>query len=309
MNDKKNIKPAKSSEFDALSDMLDLLKLNVNIYHNAKVCGNWRIDEHKLGATCFHIVTLGSCVMHITNTETVVLNHGDLVIFPRELTHHILPTETLTGEQQHLSFTEAQLLPGTGLLCGEVIFNHKGSGFLLDQFPPFFIIENTDNNHWLKAILDMIIFENTSNQPASKSIINRLSELLFTYAIRQHIKDNPDKSGMLRVYDNPRLNKAIQCIHKTPQKNWTLETLSKQAGLSRTLFAESFKSVSGWTPGQYLVWWRMQLAWSLLNKGELVSQVAEKVGYKSESSFSRAFRNMFSISAGKIRRGSTDPDK
>ncbi len=308
MNIKMNIKPAKSSEFDGLSDMLDLLKLNVDIYHNAKVCGNWRIDEHKLGATCFHIVTLGNCVLHIPNTEAVVLNHGDLVIFPRELAHHILPAETLTGDQQHLSFIDAQLFSGTGLLCGEVMFNHKGNGVLLDQFPPFFIIENKGTNHWLKAILDMIVFENSSNQLASKSIINRLSELLFTYAIRQHIKDNPDTSGMLRIYNDSHLIKAIQCIHKTPQKNWTVESLSKEAGLSRTLFSERFKLVSGWTPGQYLVWWRMQIAWSLLSNGELISQVAEKVGYKSESSFSRAFSNMFSISAGKIRRNSTYPN-
>ncbi|VAW64759.1 hypothetical protein MNBD_GAMMA08-367, partial [hydrothermal vent metagenome] len=59
------------------------------------------------------------------------------------------------------------------------------------------------------------------------------------------------------------------------------------------------------TPGQYIVWWRMQIAWSLLNSGQLVSQVAEKVGYQSESSFSRAFYKMFSTTAGKVRRNKT----
>ena len=74
------------------------------------------------------------------------------------------------------------------------------------------------------------------------------------------------------------------------------------------LSTEKFKAISGWTPGQYLIWWRMQLAWSLLNKGESVSQVAEQVGYKSESSFSRAFSKIFSISAGKVRRGKKHKD-
>ncbi|MBL1275405.1 MAG: AraC family transcriptional regulator [Ectothiorhodospiraceae bacterium] len=308
MNDKKYIKTAKSSGLDVLSDVLYLLKLDVDIYHNAKVCGDWRIDEHKLGATCFHIITLGQCVMHIPNAETVVLTHGDLVIFPRELTHHILPMESLTGEQQHLSFSEAQSIPGTGLLCGEVIFKHRGSRLLLDQFPSFFIIKNSSDNVWLKAILDMIIIENTNNQAASRLIINRLSELLFTYAIRQQLNDNPDNSGMLRIYNHSRLSKAIECIHKNPEKNWTLENLAKIAGLSRTLFAENFKAVCGWTPGQYLVWWRMQIAWSLLSKGEMVSQVAEQVGYHSESSFSRAFSKMFSITAGKVRRNGMQRD-
>lgn len=171
------------------------------------------------------------------------------------------------------------------------------------------IIENAGNKHWLKAILNMIVLESTNSQPASKSIINRLSELLFTYAIRQHLEDHPDNSGMLCVYNDDRLVRAIQCIHQTPEKNWTLETLSKEAGLSRTLFSEKFKAISGWTPGQYLVWWRMQIAWSLLTRGELVSQVAEKVGYKSESSFSRAFTKMFSMSAGRVRRNRNNLDE
>ena len=302
MNDINNIKHAKSSGFDALSDILLLLKLDVDIYHNAKVCGDWRIDEHQLGATCFHIVTQGECMMHIPNCEAIRLNLGDLVIFPRELTHHMLPLEIMTGEQQHLSYTEAAALSGTGILCGEVRFQHKGSRFLLDQLPSFFIIKQAENNAWLHAILNMVVYENEHQQPASKTIINRLSELLFTYAIRQHMKDNPDTSGMLKVYSDSRLIKAIQCIHEKPEVSWTLDKLASKAGLSRTLFAEKFKSVSGWTPGQYMVWWRMQIAWSLLNQGELVYQVAEKVGYKSESSFSRAFSKMFSVSAGKVRR-------
>ena len=149
----------------------------------------------------------------------------------------------------------------------------------------------------------MIIHENIHSKPASKSIINRLSELLFTYALRQYLEENPDEVGMLAVYGDTRLVKVIRSIHEAPQNNWTLESLARVAGLSRTVFVETFKSVSGWTPGQYLIWWRMQLAWSLLRKGESVSQVAEKVGYQSESAFSRAFTKMFSISAGKVRRG------
>ena len=303
MNDKKYNLHAKSSDIDTLSEILQLLNLDVDIYHNAKVCGDWRIDEHRLGATCFHIVTQGSCRMQVTDNDPVILKCGDLVIFPRELTHNILPVEAMSGKQQHLSFKQSTALPGTGLLCGEVIFKHSGSRFLLDSLPSYFIIENSSANHWLSALLDLIVQESINEQPASKLIINRLSELLFTYALRQYLSDNPNHSGMLAVYSDPRLARAIQCIHQSPQNNWTLARLAKEAGISRTVFTETFKLVSGWTPGQYLIWWRMQLAWSLLDKGGSVSQVAEKVGYKSESSFSRAFSKTFSISAGKVRRG------
>jgi AraC-like DNA-binding protein len=303
MNDNKYDIGAKSSGFDGLSEVLQLLNLDVDIYHNAKVCGNWRIDEHTLGATCFHIVTLGSCRMYVPGNDPMELQCGDLVIFPREIKHRIGPVEALSGEQQHLSYLQAESLAGTGLLCGEVRFQHKGCRFLLDALPAFFIIRNSNDNPWLKAVLSMIVHENSATQPASKIIINRLSELLFTYALRQYLEDNPDKSGMLFVYSDAHLVKAIRCIHASPQSNWTLERLAKEAGLSRTVFAETFKNVSGWTPGQYLIWWRMQIAWNLLRNGSSVSQVAEHVGYQSDSSFSRAFSKTFSISAGKVRRG------
>lgn len=303
MNDKKVVFWSKSSGFDALSEILALLELDVDIYHNAKVCGDWRIDEHSLGATCFHIVTEGSCQLSVEGGEPTGLQCGDLVIFPRELSHHMLPDDHLVGEQQHLPYNEATALPGTGLLCGEVRFCHLGSRYLLDALPAYFVIRNSSDNHWLSSILAMIVEENQHTRSASKSITNRLAELLFTYALRQYLEDNPDQAGMLAVYGDSRLLAAIQCIHEQPEANWTLDTLAKQAGLSRTVFAETFKTVSGWTPGQYLIWWRMQLAWTLLSKGEAVSRVAEKVGYRSESSFSRAFSKTFAISAGKVRRG------
>lgn len=294
---------ALESKNDAFSQVLQLLKLDVAIYHNAKVCGNWRIDEHRIGATCFHIVTEGRCSLDVPGHFKGVLECGDLVIFPRELTHHMQPLTVLSGEQQHLDYSVAESIDGTGLLCGEVIFQHKGYRYLLDALPPVFIIRCHESVGWLRSLLDMIVMENSQTGPASKVIFNRLSELLFTYAVRQYLTTNLKEVGFLALYGHPRLANAINAVHHAPEKNWTLERMAEQAASSRSSFAETFKKVSGWTVGQYLNWWRMQLAWSLLSKGNSVSQVAAKVGYKSESAFSRAFKNEFLISAGKVRRG------
>ncbi len=303
MNDLNNEINALKSSNDAFSQVLQLLKLDVDIYHNAKVCGNWRIDEHTLGATCFHIVTLGSCLLDVPEHFKGTLECGDLVIFPRELTHTMLPQTKLSGEQQHLGFKESETMDGTGLLCGEVRFEHQGYRTLLDALPPVFIIRCHESEGWLKSLLNMIVFENIQAAPASGVIFNRLSELLFTYAVRQYLSTNADEVGILAIYGHARLAKAVNAIHKMPDKDWTLDSMAAQAALSRSSFAETFKKVSGWTAGQYLYWWRMQLAWSLLRNGENISQVAGKVGYKSESAFSRAFKKEFLVSAGKVRRG------
>lgn len=307
MNADKYINNAQESGIDAFSQILHLLKLDASIYFNAKICGNWRINEHTLSATCFHMVTIGSCVMDVPGHFNQVLNCGDLVIFPRELTHSVVPVAQQTGAQEWLDYRQAQDLEGTGLLCGEMRFQHKGSHYILDALPPVFVLRYDSSNAWLKSLLEMILAESMQVGPASKVLLDKLSELLFTYALRQYLTDHPSEVGMLAVYGHPRLARAAYAIHQNPEQKWTLESMAKEAALSRTSFAETFKAVSGWTPGQYLTWWRMQLAWSLLKDGERTSEVANKVGYQSESAFSRTFQKTFSTAAGKVRRGTIKP--
>jgi len=266
------------------------------IYKNTKAQA-----RHNL--LCFHIVTLGQCFLEVPGYFSGVLNEGDLVIFPRELPHSMKPVKAMMGEQKHLSFNQAQGLEGTGLLCGEVCFQHKGSSYLLDALPPVFIIHYEEAHQWLKSLLQMLVSENLSLGPASKVIFDRLSELLFTYAVRQYLADHPEQVGLLSLYSHERLALAINEIHQKPEQNWSLDQLAKKALMSRTIFAEKFKVISGWTAGQYLTWWRMQLAWDFLKKGESVSSVASSVGYQSEAAFSRAFKKMFDTSPGKLRRG------
>lgn len=303
MNANTYINSAQKYGIDAFSQVLNLLKLDASIYHNAKVCGNWKLNEHTLGATCFHMVTIGSCLLDVPNHLKLILRYGDLVIFPRELAHSMVPDVPLAGDQRHLSYQLSQSIDGTGLMCGEMRFQHAGSQFILDALPPVFIIQYDATNDWLKSLLEMILGESMRESPASKVLLDKLSELLFTYALRQYLMEHPKEVGMLAIYGHSRLSKVIEAIHQHPEREWTLELMAKEAAFSRTTFVETFKSVSGWTPGQYLTWWRMQLAWTFLKEGEKTAEVANKVGYHSDSAFSRVFQKTFSIAAGKVRRG------
>jgi AraC-like DNA-binding protein len=227
---------------------------------------------------------------------------GDLVIFPRELPHTMVSAVPLTGEQRHLDYREAKDEEGTGLLCGEVSLQYECGHYILDSLPPVFIVRSNEKNSWLKSLLGMFHIENMQAGPAFKAIIDRLTELLFTYSLRQFLVDHPDKVGMMALYAHPRLSRAIEKVHRQPEKEWTLDDMAREAAMSRTSFSETFKSVSGWTAGQYLTWWRMQTAWVLLNNGGNLAEVSGKVGYKSESAFSRAFQKMFRVTAGKVRK-------
>jgi len=303
MNNLSNDIYASTYGLDPLSEVLQLLKLDVSIYHNAKVCGDWHMEDLQRRGSSFHIVTLGCCYLDAPGHFSGQVNEGDLMIFPAALPHTLRPVDSSGGEQQHLTFTEGENILGTGLLCGEVNFQHRGSQYLLDALPPLLIIRFEQAQQWMKPLLEMVVAENRSLGSVSKVILDRLSELLFTYAVREYVTDQPGQATILSLYGHERLALAVNEIHRQPAHDWTLGELAKKAMMSRTVFTEKFKAISGWTVGQYITWWRMQLAWDLLQSGEAITPVAEHVGYQSEAAFSRAFKKMFELTPGKVRRG------
>lgn len=292
---------------EALSDLIRLFRMHVEVYHNAQICGNWLYRESHLGDTSFHMVTKGECNLDVPGHLNTILNAGDLVIFPREIPHTMYPVGEEFEEQKVIPFSQVQGESGTGMLCGQASFDHTGSQYLIDALPKVFLVRFNEENEWVCNLIKMIMTESVNPNIASQAILNRLSELLFIYALRQHLIDHEGNLGILALYSEPRIQKAIAAIHSSPAHNWTLETLAKEANMSRTSFAEKFRQLSEWTPAKYLTWWRMQLAWSKLSQGDGSAEVADHVGYKSEAAFSRAFQKHFDISAGKVRRGKHSP--
>ena len=97
----------------SIINLIDLIRLNVRIYHNARVCGDWQIDESQVGKTCFHMPTQGNCLMHVPAHGDWTLEEGDVAIFPRELPHSLTPQKPMQGVQQHLHMANSQDIEGT----------------------------------------------------------------------------------------------------------------------------------------------------------------------------------------------------
>jgi len=106
---------------------------------------------------------------------------------------------------------------------------------------------------------------------------------------------------------DPHVGRALGLLHDRPAHGWTLEELSKSAGLSRSALAERFAHLVGQPTMQYLTLWRMQVAAERLASGELnVSETARHVGYESEAAFSRAFKRLVGVPPAMWRRQSVE---
>ena len=79
-------------------------------------------------------------------------------------------------------------------------------------------------------------------------------------------------------------------MHEQPAKEWSLESLADVAGMSRSIFANTFRDTVGSTTGVYLQAWRVRLVQKVLLQGQQLKNIAGEVGYGSEAALSRAFK-------------------
>jgi AraC-like DNA-binding protein len=128
---------------------------------------------------------------------------------------------------------------------------------------------------------------------------------MFVDVVRRYLESLPaERTDWLAALREPFVGRALAALHGQPQRAWTLDTLAREVGLSRSALAERFAEFVGRPPMQYLASWRMQLAANQLRTGnEAIAIIAERVGYESEAAFSRAFKKSVGLAPSAWRRG------
>ena len=80
------------------------------------------------------------------------------------------------------------------------------------------------------------------------------------------------------------------------KRHYTIEELSKQYLMNTTTLKSVFKAVYGMPIASYMKEYRMKSASNmLLHEDKSISEIAAAVGYKSQSKFTSAFRDIFQI--------------
>jgi AraC-like DNA-binding protein len=143
----------------------------------------------------------------------------------------------------------------------------------------------------LRGTLDRLFDEVTANRAGSGFAIRQYGQLLLLEVLRAYLDQAELPPGWLRLLTDERLRPAIGLMHAEPGRPWGLGELARAAAMSRTSFAERFRTVAGVPPLTYLNRWRMLLAQRALRDGDVrVGSLAAELGYASESAFSTAFK-------------------
>ncbi len=297
---------------DVLSGILSKVKLTSVVYFKSDFSEPWGMEVPKGPFAQFHIVTKGQCILK-TGDRLVQLFAGDIVVFPLGASHWLANDENskryigqdvvesiLSGkslfEGDHLSTT---------LVCGHFEFDKSLDHPFVKELPSMIHINDTDLKQfsWLKNITDLIVQEAEKEQSGSSIIVNKLGEILFVHTLRAFIEKSKAKTGFIAAIQDQRISKVLKEIHALPQKDWKLEQLAQIAAMSRTSFANRFKTLTGETPFSYITQWRLLQAKELLEFSSLsVGEIAEQVGYQSEAAFNRVFKKRVAQTPLKFRQ-------
>lgn len=119
---------------------------------------------------------------------------------------------------------------------------------------------------------------------------------LIVSCLRKSTPDSPLWNSNVKARDKKKMQQVYDRICDQPQAAHTLADLAQDAGVSVTLLKTKFQAVFGKTVFSALRDVRLDLARDgLKREGWTVSQAAFFVGYKHQSSFSKAFHRRFGV--------------
>jgi AraC family transcriptional regulator, alkane utilization regulator len=316
---------------DALSDALRGFRFSGAVFIDADLTLPWAVVTPSSAEIAdalavradhvipYHLVTEGECTVTILGQESVRLTGGDIALFPHGHVHTLashfgVPPIRLSGDFVGSVLKRRSVLPirhggggsATRMLCGFFVMDRWYAQHLVKGLPPLVSarVGGEGGQQLLAAVARRSIEESKAGGPGSDALVCRLSEVLFLDALRLVIRDaQAPVMGWLAGLRDPFIGHALSLIHARPQQPWSVQALARDCGMSRSRFVGRFSALIGSPPMKYLAQWRMTLAArDLSERDATVMEIADRYGYGSEASFTRAFRRAFNIPPATFRR-------
>jgi AraC-like DNA-binding protein len=301
---------------DPLSDVLQDVQLTNVLPGYATLTHPWGIAFAPQNSPQYHFVASGPCWVGADDGQWIELHPGDAMLLPKRVGHAVasveggttipfehLSRDVLAESADHSNANGSTVT--TKLFCCRVTFRGPCIEHLLDLMPPMLLLRGAaKHDRMLPALLETMAAEIRDERMGSATVLSRLADVVITRVVRAWAEDHrEDAVGWLAAIHDPKIGRALAALHRDPGHDWSIEALAGVACASRSVFAERFTELVGISPARYLARLRMRIAGDLLHADGLgVAEVADRLGYESEASFSRAFKRHIGVSPSEFRR-------
>lgn len=266
---------------DRLSALLERFRVRAHLFHTGPLCGS-TLFAAEPGRAFLHVMHRGEMVVsHRARTGVparVVVQEPTLLFYPRPLAH---------------TFRNAPA-DGSDFVCATLDFDGGDAHPLVRALPPVVVLP-LRTVAGIESTLALLFTEAEHVRCGRRLVADRLLEVLILQLLRWML-DHPDEArlprGLLTGLAEPRLSRTLVAMHERPQDPWTLASMARTAGMSRSSFAVIFRQRVGQTPGDYLLRWRVSIAQTLLRSGAPVKLVSDQLGYQNAATLARAFKQV-----------------
>ncbi len=294
---------------DPLAEVVTLLQPSASFSKLVEAAGSWRVRRVEEGRPFYAAILEGSCRLEVDGHPPIIAEKGDFLLVP---SINDFATSSLTPPPENVVTRPLEIgprryrlgrtdgPPEVRMAVGYCAFRSADADLILSLLPRLVLVRGEPR---LATLVELVDEEARAARPARDVILTHLLEVLLIEALRASGRESPTP-GLINGLADERLAVALRRLHEDPTRAWTVPELAKEAGLSRSVFFERFRRVVGLPPMDYLLAWRMALAKDLLRREEAaVSEVAERVGYASASTFTIAFSRHVGVPPGRYAKG------
>ncbi|MET3177875.1 UNVERIFIED_ORG: AraC-like DNA-binding protein [Variovorax guangxiensis] len=299
------------SAADPLWDVITALGAGSARRTRLEASGHWSLSFPSVNRIKFVAVLRGRCCMVLPRGEVHDLAQGDVCLIGR--TPYVAASDPKTPSMEGLPlFTnpdrDVVRLGGdeSVLIGGSVSLSEAGMAFALDALPPFLHISSSSPSATVMArTLGLLEVQTEMAAMGGTLVAVKLAEILLVEALRAYSADKGRTFvGWISALGDRQIGHALRLMHGEIAFAWTVSTLAKRVGMSRSAFSDRFTGLVGRPPMDHLRGLRMALAQQMLQEGAAdVGLVAAHVGYSSQSAFGQAFRRTFGRSPMSTREG------
>lgn len=297
-----------------------LAELRVSAVH-LTICdfiAPWALQSEAYAPVQMFAVAEGCAVLAIEGSEPFIAYPGDLIMVTRPMATYTGSAAGLKPQPLTKAWTEAGLPPWrSGSRIDHVLRFSYGSGpgerlsmvsftievaqvwgqALLRSLPAVILIKREEMNvDWIGTAMQNMLSVRSGKGHIAVAL--RLAELLFIAGLRTFLAKPLDRPpGWLHAIADRRLCVPVSAIMLQPGDEWTLQTIARAAGMSRSSLARHFSNVVGTSPADFVTGWRMCVAadW-LLTTHLSVKEIARRLRYATPSAFGAAFRQRYGVS-------------
>src|SRR5215472_2214161 len=298
-----------SAPSDTVTELLSRVRVSSSIYCLSELGAPWGFEVNGTDFAKFHLVIDGACWLRLDGADPLRLRARELVILPRGERHAISdePGSPIVGLDQliseHPPDGEARMrIDGHGarttLLCGGFALTDPVPAQIMTMLPPLLKIGPgaAGSSSWIDPVFELIRHEASHSAPGAQAVFTRLADVLLVQAIRSHLADAVTGAEHGQPPD-PRIEQAAALIRDQPARQWTLQALAREVGMSRTSFTTTFRAMTGDSPMRHLARVRLTRAAGYLLTDDLsIEAIAKRTGYASNASLSKAFRREYGSS-------------